>query len=113
MHITSSWQSEEFLDLSMSNIDQRERAPCRTWEFGFEVETEAVEDRCRDIRRLDGTVRRHGAYWVAGPHHPAPLNPAAGEADREAKRPVVAASGGVHAGRAPELRQVADERRIE
>ena len=72
-----------------------------------------MEDRRGDVGRFDGTVRRHGADRIAGPHHAAPLNAAAGEADREAERPVVAPAGRVDPGRAAELRQVADERRVE
>src|SRR5271170_1343374 len=113
MHITSYRQLEEFLDFSMSDIDQRKRPPRRTWEFGFEVETKAVEYRCRDIGRFDGTVRGDSTDGIAGPHHAAPLNAAAGKSNRVAKRPVVTASRGIHTGRAAELREVTDERRIE
>ena len=107
------WHSEELLDLSVSEIDERERPARRPGKLGFEVEAQAVEDRRGDVGRFDGPVRRHGADRIAGPDHPAPLNAAAGETDREAERPVVAPAGRVDAGRAPELGQVAHQRRIE
>ena len=72
--------SKEFLDLAVSEIDQRKRPAGRPGELGFEVEAKAVEDRRGDVGRFDGTVRRHGADRIAGPDHPAPLNAAAGEA---------------------------------
>ena len=81
-------------------------------EFRFEVETEAVKDGRGDVGRFDRAIRGDGPYRVAGSDHAASLNAAAGEADREAERPVITSAGGVHAGRTPEFRQVAHECRI-
>src|SRR4051794_30462541 len=103
--------SEQFLDLAMAEIDDREGSAGRAWQVGLEVEAEAVEDGRGDVGRLDRPVRRHRADRVAGADDPAPLDPAAGEADGEALRPVVAPPGGVHPRGPPELGQVADQGR--
>ena len=62
--------SEEFLDLAMSEIDERKRPPGRAWELGFEVEAQAVEDGRGDVGRLDGAVgraRRRSGRWPRPP----------------------------------------------
>ncbi len=105
-----AWDSEQLLDFAMAEVDQRERPAGRPGQLGFEVEAEAVEDRRGDVGRLDGPVGGHGPQWVARADDAPALDPAAGEADGEAKRPVVAAAGGVDAGRAAELGQVAHQR---
>ena len=105
--------SEKLVDFAMAEVDQRERPSGRARELGFEVQAEAVEDRCGDVGRLDGPVRGHGADRVAGPDDPASLDAAAGEPHGVAERPVVAPAGRVHPRRAAELGQVADQRRIE
>src|SRR4051794_35696636 len=87
-------RSEEFLDLTMAEIDERKRPSGRAGQVGLEVESQAVEDGRNDVRRFDGAVCRHGADRVARPDNPTSLDAATGESDREALRPVVAPAGG-------------------
>ena len=65
----------------MPEIDERERPPRRPGELGLEIQTQAMEDRRGDIRRLDGPVGRDGTDGVAGPDHAASLDASPGETD--------------------------------
>ena len=112
MHITSSRQSEEFLDFSMSNIDQGKRPPRRTWEFRFEVETEAVAEDCRTCD-IGGSTGRSAGTAPMGSLAPTTHGPL--ERRRRQIEPCSKAanghwpSRGIHTGRAAELREVTDE----
>ena len=72
-----------------------------------------MEDRGHDVGGFYRPVGRHGADRIAAAHYSAALDSAAGEVTGEALRPMVAPAGRVHAGRAAELGEVANERGIE
>ena len=63
--------------------------------MGFEIETKAVEDRCYNFGRLDGTFDWISADFVAFADDATTFDAAAGEGDGPALRPVIASASGI------------------
>src|SRR5438093_706706 len=77
-------------------------------EFGFEFDAQAVINGGDDFGGSNGALGGVGAFVIALADDSAALHAAAGEINRPALRPVVAAAGGVDAGGTAEFGEVAD-----
>src|SRR5690554_898037 len=82
-------------------------------DHGFRRVAQTMEDRGRDILRLDAAFLRVAARAVRRAVHTAALDASAGQRDREDVAPVIAAGARVEVRSAPELAHPHDERLVE
>src|SRR6266576_976019 len=85
--------SEQLMDRLGAVINQGKRARLRSWEVGFEIQAEAVEDGRNDFRWFDGTLDRVTADFVALTDDTPAFDTAAREIYGPALRPMVTAPG--------------------
>lgn len=97
------------MNFPIAEVHERERAAGRAGKVGIELKSKAVEDRGNHIAGLHRTVRRHAANWIAGTNHLATTHTASGKPNREALRPVIAATRRVDSRSPSEFGEIADE----
>ncbi len=78
--------------------------------MSIQLQAKAVKDRGDHIARLNRSICRNAADWIARADDLSALDAAARESHGETLRPVVAATSGVHFRSPSEFRHVADQR---